>query len=104
VLVTVGSNESQPVEEFCSITIGDYLFAPIHFVTTALQTLPDCDFHLVSRKSSEDPSNETGLCFSGEGTSCLGKKSTVPCKPVNRHNPHLVSQVLGKKWLDQAVF
>lgn len=60
---------------------------------TASQPLLDSDFHGVSRKSVEDPGNETDLCFSGESTSCLGKKSTVPFKALSRHNYYFVSWV-----------
>lgn len=82
--------KSQLVKELCSVTIGDYLLFQI---ILSGRPLLDWDFHLVSRNGTEDPSNETGFCFPGEGAACLGKKSMVPFQAVSRHNHYLVFQI-----------
>lgn len=60
--------ESQPVKGFCSRTTGDYLL--LQFILS--QPLLDCGFHLVFRKSTENPSNETNLWFSGKASHFWG--------------------------------
>lgn len=92
----IGSNlflkESQLVKEFCSKTTS---FALVNFVTTSAGLWFSFCFQEKYRKSKQWQKS----LILWEGISCLGNKSSVLCKPVNKQNHCLVSEVgQKKKW------
>lgn len=80
--------ELQPVKEFCSRTVGDYLLLQL---ILSQQSLLDCGFHLVFRKSTENPSNETNLWFSGKASHVWGINQLC-------HVSQLIDTTLSSVW------